>query len=63
MVDNEGLTVCEPLVDFVPDQPFDAEQEFALLDDQIRVDELPLAIDVGLADMETVGADALHILL
>jgi hypothetical protein len=39
-----------------PDQPSDAVQDVASLDDQISVELLPLATEVGLAEIETVGS-------
>jgi hypothetical protein len=47
---------CVPDVAFVPDQPFDAVHEVALVDDQVRVDAAPELIEVGFAVSETVGA-------
>jgi hypothetical protein len=47
---------CEPLMALAPDQPPEAVQEVALLDDQVSVDDAPLAIVLGLAAMATVGA-------
>jgi len=43
----------------VPDQPPEAVQEVALLDDQARDAALPLVIELGLALRLTVGAAAL----
>jgi hypothetical protein len=48
----------EPAVATVPDQPPEALQEVALVDDQVRVELAPLAILAGLALMETLGAGA-----
>jgi hypothetical protein len=48
----------EPLVASAPDQPPEAVQAVALLEDQVNVDEPPLATLVGLAPIETVGAGA-----
>lgn len=45
---------CEPLVALVPDQPPAAVQEVALVEDQLRVDALPLATVLGLAPRLTV---------
>lgn len=39
----------EPLVASVPDQPPDAEQDVALVDDQVRVDLAPITTLVGFA--------------
>lgn len=47
---------CEPLMAWLPDQPPEAVQEVALLDDQIKLEALPLATVLGLADKATVGA-------
>jgi hypothetical protein len=47
---------CEPLVASAPDQPPEAVQAVALLEDQVNVDLPPLATLVGLALIETVGA-------
>lgn len=44
------------LVAFVPVQPPDAVQLVALVDDQVRVDEAPVARLVGFAASVTVGA-------
>jgi hypothetical protein len=49
---------CEPLVARAPDQPPEAAQEVALVEDQVRVDELPLAMLVGLALKLTLGVGA-----
>jgi hypothetical protein len=46
-----------PEVDWVPDQSPEAVQEVALVDDHVSMDALPLVTDVGLALMDTVGAD------
>jgi hypothetical protein len=46
---------CEPLTPLVPDQPPDAEQEVALLDDQVKVAAPPLVTVLGLAVRLTVG--------
>ena len=47
---------CEPLEVLVPDQAPEAVQAVALLADQAKVELLPLAIVLGLADNATVGA-------
>ena len=47
---------CEPEVALVPDQAPDAVQAVALAEDQVRVEAVPEVIEVGLAEMETVGA-------
>ena len=46
---------CEPLVAFDPVQAPEAEQEVALLDDQVNVEAEPLAIVLGLALNVTVA--------
>ena len=46
---------CEPLVALPPDQPPEAVQAVALLEDQVRVELPPLVTLVGLALSETVG--------
>jgi hypothetical protein len=45
---------CVPVRDFAPAHAPDAVQEVALLDDQLRVDALPLRIVLGLALKLTV---------
>ena len=40
----------------LPDQPPEAVQAVALLDDQVNAALLPLVIALGLAERETVGA-------
>jgi hypothetical protein len=52
-------TAWEPLIARVPDQAPDAEQLEALMDDHVKVELLPLAIFVGPALRDTVGAVAL----
>ena len=47
---------CEPLEGLVPDQAPEAVQAVALVADQVKVELLPLAIVLGLADKATVGA-------
>jgi hypothetical protein len=47
--------VCEPLTDLAPDQDPDAVQDVALVEDQVRVELLPLATVLGLAARLTVG--------
>jgi len=47
-----------PLVDNAPDQPLDAVHAVALVELQIRVDELPEVTVLGLAVSWTVGAAA-----
>ena len=52
--------VCEPAMDFVPDQAApEAVQAVALADDQVNVALLPLAIALGPTLRLTVGAAAL----
>ncbi len=45
---------CEPLTALLPDQPPEAVQEVAFLDDQVNVAALPLATVLGLALMLAV---------
>jgi hypothetical protein len=45
-----------PLVAFVPAHAPEAVQLVAFVELQLKVDKLPLVIDVGLAESETVGA-------
>jgi hypothetical protein len=40
---------CEPLIALLPDQPPEAAQDVALVDDHVRLDALPLATVLGLA--------------
>ncbi len=47
---------CVPLVALLPDQPPDAVQEVAWVDDQESVELPPLAMVLGLALKLTVGA-------
>jgi hypothetical protein len=47
---------CEPLVAKLPDQPPEAVQAVALVEDQVNVVLPPLAMLVGFALIETVGA-------
>jgi len=44
-----------PEVERAPDQAPDAVQDVALVEDQVRVDDPPLATDVGFAETDTVG--------
>jgi len=46
----------EPLAPFAPDQPPDAVQEVALVEDQVSVELPPLFTVLGLAVKVTVGA-------
>ncbi len=52
----EIVTVSDPEVPLAPDQAPDAEQEFALDDDQVSVESEPTTTEVGLAEKFTVGA-------
>jgi hypothetical protein len=47
--------VCDPLMALAPDQAPEAEQEVALVDDQVKVELLPLVTVLGLAAMVTVA--------
>lgn len=47
---------CEPLAASEPLQPPEAAQEFALAEDQVKVEAAPLATVLGLAVNVTVGA-------
>ena len=49
-------TVSDPEVALAPDQAPDAEQEVALVDDQVNVESEPTTTEVGLAEKFTVGA-------
>jgi hypothetical protein len=49
---------CEPLTVLLPDQAPEAVHEVALVEDQVNVELLPLAIVLGLATKLTVGAGA-----
>ena len=44
-----------PEVGLVPDQPTEAVQEVAFVEDQVSVEDPPLATDAGLAASDTVG--------
>ena len=46
----------EPLVAWLPDQPPEAVHEVAFVVDQLRVELLPLAMELGLTARLTVGA-------
>jgi hypothetical protein len=50
-----------PEIALLPVQVPEARQEAALVDDQVRVEDPPLAIDVGLAVSETVGAGGITV--
>ena len=47
---------CEPLIPSLPDQPPEAEQAVALVDDHAKVDAAPLWTVLGLAERVTAGA-------
>jgi hypothetical protein len=49
---------AEPLVPSEPDQPPEAVQDVALVEDQLRVELAPFAMLVGLALSDTLGAGA-----
>ena len=51
-----GPTDWLPDVPMLPDQAPEATQELASVDDQVRVEEPPLATEVGFADSVAVGA-------
>jgi hypothetical protein len=51
-----GAVLCEPLIASVPLQPPEAVHEVALLDDQLSVDDAPLATVLGVAVRVTDGA-------
>jgi hypothetical protein len=46
---------CEPLIGLLPDQPPEAEQDVALIDDHVSFDAPPLATVLGLALKLTVA--------
>jgi hypothetical protein len=46
---------CEPLIALLPDQPPEAVQDVALVDDHISFDAPPLATVLGLALKATVA--------
>ena len=48
--------LCEPEVAFEPDQPPEAVQLVAFVEDQLSVEDCPELIDVGFALSDTVGA-------
>ena len=52
----EIVTVSVPEVALAPDQAPEAEQEVALVDDQVSVESEPTTTDVGLAEKFTLGA-------
>ena len=45
---------CEPLIALLPDQPPEAVQDVALVDDHVSIDAPPLATVLGLALKPTV---------
>ncbi len=47
---------CEPLVAWLPDQPPEAVHAVAFVVDQLKVELLPLTMELGLAARLTVGA-------
>ena len=53
---KDGVTVCVPDNDLLPDQPPEAVQLSALVEVQERIEELPWFTKVGLALMLTVGS-------
>jgi hypothetical protein len=53
---DRAPVLSEPEVPFVPDQPPEAVHEVALVEVQVRVEELPDVILDGLADSNIVGA-------
>jgi hypothetical protein len=50
---------CEPLTALLPLQPPDAVQAVAFVADQVSVELVPLATELGAALIETVGAGEL----
>jgi hypothetical protein len=54
-VEERAPVAFEPLVAWLPDQAPEAVHEVALLDDQLKVEPLPLATLVGLALIDTLG--------
>jgi hypothetical protein len=49
---------CDPLVAWLPLHPPEATQDVAFVVDQLKVDALPLVMELGLAARLTVGAGA-----
>ncbi len=49
-----------PEVARAPDHAPEAEQEFAFVDDQVSIEELPLVTDAGFAASDTVGPGGAH---
>ena len=56
VVDVSADVLAEPLGGSLPDQPPDAAQELALVDDQVNMAVAPLLTVLGLADRVTAGA-------
>jgi hypothetical protein len=54
-VEERAPVAFEPLVAWLPDQAPEAVHEVALLDDQLKVEPLPLDTLVGLALIDTLG--------
>jgi hypothetical protein len=52
-----GALLSEPAVARLPVQAPEAVQEAAFVEDQVRVEDAPLATDVGFAASNTVGSD------
>ena len=52
-----GLTLCEPVVDLVPDHPPEALQLVVFVEDHVSVDDWPDVIVAGEAFKLTVGAE------
>ena len=59
VVATVGETGCVPETAFVPVHPPLAVHEVALVEDQVRVEELPCVIEAGLADSVMVGIGAI----
>jgi hypothetical protein len=55
----KALVDCDPVVGMLPDQAPDAAHVVALVLDQDRVALAPLLIELGLAEIVTVGAGEL----
>jgi len=51
----DGATVWDPEVARVPDQPSEAVQEVALVEDHVSVEDWPAGMLAGAAESETVG--------
>ena len=56
LVPVTGPVDCVPEVALFPDHAPEATQEVASVDDQVSVEEPPLATDTGFAASDTVGA-------